>query len=242
MGFQDRVRPKKSLGQNFFTNDSLGQQIVDTVILSEPKHITEVGPGLGFFTERFVKSNIPVTVIEKDSELAENLKSMFPSIEVVNMDMLEYINTHTDTTYFGSLPYNVSKPIIRSIITSESFVNPAFFIIQKEVAQKYIQKDNILGLTSQLFCESKILFHISPGSFNPKPKVTSSFVTFTPTSRYSNVNISKVEELIKRAFAHPRKTVNNNLKNFTYNLTEEEKQKRPEELSLEEYISILQRS
>jgi len=33
--------------------------------------------------------------------------------------------------FFGSLPYNVSKPIIRKIITSEYFTESAFFIIQK---------------------------------------------------------------------------------------------------------------
>jgi len=176
MGFPNRLIAKRSLGQNFLVNSNLVEKIANIVVNCHPKHITEIGPGKGAFTKVFYEATVLLTLVEKDNDLFLLLQNSYKNAELYNLDFLDYKLSNPNTTYFGSLPFNVSKEIIEKILKSDTFNNPAFFIIQKEVAQKYSNKDaNELGFIREISSEFKIFFDIKPGSFYPKPKVTSSF-------------------------------------------------------------------
>lgn len=239
------MKAKKSLGQNFFTNENLSRYILDRIDNNNIDTVVEIGPGLGFFTKKLVDRFKNVIVIEKDFELAQNLQREFPQITVLNKDFLEIDLkqiTKEDVIYFGSLPYNVSKPIIRKIVTDPSFVSSGHFIVQKEVAEKYLYRKpyNILSLTTNIYSNVKKEFDISPASFRPQPKVTSALISFTKKERYK-IDNKELEELIKSAFKQPRKSLRNNLKNTKYrDRIDEYADRRPAELSLEEYISLLE--
>jgi 16S rRNA (adenine1518-N6/adenine1519-N6)-dimethyltransferase len=241
------MKIKKSLGQNFFVNENLGNYIINILANSNRTSVVEIGPGLGFFTEKLIKKFGNVTVIEKDREIAQNLKFQFPKILVINNDFLDIdLNTIVDenTTFFGSLPFNVSKKIIKKIIESKYFTNPSFFIIQKEVAEKYLYKQpySILSLTTAMYADCKKIFDISPDSFRPKPHVTSSFISFSPTSRKINSK-EDIANLIKLSFRQPRKNILNNLKGTRFEKgTQEFKNLRPEQLSLDDFIKLYEYS
>lgn len=245
MGFQNEIKPKRSLGQNFFVNKSLAENIIDTLFEDSPKHIVEIGPGTGSFTSLIYERNKALTLIEKDFNLYSDLKSKYHDIEIYNEDFLDFNceNLGYDITFFGSLPYNVSKPIIKKIISSDYFTNPAYFIIQKEVADKYCNTDrNQLGLIREIYADYKIIKHIKPDSFKPRPKVTSSFVKFIPHDRYKDIDYKDLEKLILQAFNQPRKTIKNNLKNSKYSLPLEYENLRPNQLTIDQYILIMQSS
>jgi 16S rRNA (adenine1518-N6/adenine1519-N6)-dimethyltransferase len=243
MGFQSGVKPKRSLGQNFFVNQDLVKKVIKTVLQSNPKHITEIGSGKGAFTKAFYEITTSLTLIEKDKILAQYLESMFPEAKVYNLDILTFELDNSDTTYFGSLPFNISKEIIEKIIKSYTFKNPAFFIIQKEVAEKYRNNYiNSLGLTREIYADCEKIFDIKPGNFRPRPNVTATFIKFIPHDKYTDINKKELEILIQRAFTKPRKTLHNNLKMYDYNMSDTFSSKRAAQLSLEEYVSILKAS
>jgi len=240
MGFQNRIKPKRSLGQNFFINDTLVEKIATKVTEKTPEHITEIGGGKGAFTKFFYKMIPKLTVIEKDTVLAQILKNNYEDIEVYNIDFLEFELKNSNTTYFGSLPFNIANEIIKKILVSYTFNNPAFFIIQKEVAEKYLNRNrNPLGLIREIYADFEIIMHIKPGNFKPRPKVTSSFVKFTPNDKYKSVD-KALEDLINRSFRMPRKMISNNLKPFSYKIPEKLSSKRGAELNLDDYVSILE--
>jgi 16S rRNA (adenine1518-N6/adenine1519-N6)-dimethyltransferase len=247
--------PKKSLGQNFFINKNLCKQIIDIVMQEGPNLLVEIGPGTGSFTTFFSKESIDLILIEKDAELSNTLSTLFPEAEIKNCDFLDWNleklgkEKKGKIIFFGSLPYNLSKQIIRKIVESPYFKNPAYFIIQKEVAEKYITKEpdnNLLSLNTQLYADVKRLFNISPDSFRPKPKVNSSFVVFTPKENNLNVNIRDFKKFLKSSFTQPRKTLRNNLKNSFTSINKNEGSdkvnkllsKRPQHLSLKEYLFL----
>jgi len=241
MGFPNRVTPKRSLGQNFLINPGLIKKIITVVLNSDPKHITEIGPGKGAFTEEFYATTIPMILIEKDFNFTQILQDNYRGTQVHNIDFLDFELNNFNTTYFGSLPFNKSKDIIYKIISSPTFNNPAFFIIQKEVAEKYSSKNvNPLSLIREIYSNFEILFDIKAGNFRPKPNVTTSLVKFTPHRKSWNVNVKDLELLIKKSFKYPRKTLKNNLK--SYNLSKEIAGKRPAQLLLSNYVSILKNS
>ena len=237
------MKAKRSLGQNFFINKNLGEYIVNIVCENKCNNIVEIGPGMGFFTNYFVDRFENVTLIEKDSSLAQELKIQFPKTNVINDDFLDISFEEIikeDAMFFGSLPFNVSKPIIRKIIESKYFKYPSFFIVQKEVAQKYIYRApySSLSLTTALYANTKHILDISADSFRPKPNVTSSLISFTP----NNLNlddVKSIENLITLSFKQPRKNIKNNLKNTMFLKGSSKYQLlRPAQLSLEDYISI----
>jgi len=238
------MKPKKSLGQNFFINKNLGDYILKKLAESKTSCVVEIGPGQGFFTEKLLNIYPKVTVIEKDTSLSNELKLKYPSIKVLNEDFLDLdlqIFKDIDVTYFGSLPYNVSKPIIRKIVESDTFNNNAYFIIQKEVADKYkyAKPYNILSLNTAIYASVEKIFDISPSSFSPKPNVNSSFVVMKPQKDSSN-DTEKLKKLISLSFKQPRKTLRNNLKGTEFGtLIHEYENNRPSDLSLQDYKKIL---
>ena len=237
------MKAKRSLGQNFFINKNLGEYIINTLKQSSGNDVIEIGPGMGFFTQMLLSSFNSVTAVEKDTQLTEALKQQFPTLNVINKDFLD-TNLESivkrDSFFFGSLPFNVAKPIIRKIVESRYFTNTAFFIVQKEVAEKYIYREpySVLSLTTAIYADCKKIVDISPDSFRPRPNVNSSLISFTPNNR--DVEDSQnIEKLIQLSFRHPRKNMANNLKNTKYeNGLGEYKTLRPQQLSLEQYIQI----
>lgn len=240
---------KKSLGQNFFVNKNLSTQIVDIALGENPDVIVEIGPGRGAFTQFFAKENIQLFAIEKDDNLSLELENLYPSVTIKNMNFLDWDFSDLKPfegkkiTFFGSLPYNISKKIIRKIITSEFFNSPAFFIIQKEVAEKYCSREpnnNLLSLSTALYADTKKLFNISPESFKPKPNVNSTFIQFIP--KVVPLEDTKTfERFLHNAFRQPRKTLKNNLGD-SYSFTEKDIAplllERPQHLSLEQYLHL----
>ncbi|KKQ11196.1 MAG: Ribosomal RNA small subunit methyltransferase A [candidate division WS6 bacterium GW2011_GWE1_36_69] len=239
---------KKSLGQNFFVNENLGEKIINFVKDESPEIIVEIGPGRGFFTHKLSIFSQQLVLIEKDDILAEDLKISFPNSIVLNQDFLDWNFKELEQfsgkkiIFYGSLPYNISKPIIQKIISSGFFSNNCYFIIQKEVAEKYVSKEpnnNILSLRTQLYAKPKKLMDINPGAFMPRPKVMSSVIKFSPIEKQTDINEEKFIKFIENCFRSPRKTLRNNLKNISSRLQDEELfNKRPQELTLEQYIHI----
>lgn len=243
------MKAKKSLGQNFFVNQNLAKSIVNIILQKDPSIIVEIGPGKGYFSKIIAENTDKKCILlEKDTLLASDLKSYFPKAEVINTDFLDWdfreLDQYKDERilFFGSLPYNVSKMIIRRIVESEYFNTDAFFIIQKEVAEKYTDKEsNLLSLTTKLFANVKKEFDISPSSFSPKPKVTSAFTKFVPKDTDYGINTKEFISFLKLAFIQPRKTLKNNLRGLHFKNMEDVDSllsKRAQHISLEEYIFL----
>ncbi len=246
MGFSN-IRPKRSLGQNFFKNHNLAEYIVKQILKENPKTILEIGPGKGFFTQFFVQNNIKTICIEKDKELSEKLKDFLPQITLLNNDVLDIdvnklIEKEDDLVCFGSLPYNVSKRIIFKLI-EDTDIKKFYFIIQKEVGDKYVnkKKSSLLSLKTEIYVNSKILLNISPHNFVPRPNVESCLIFFKRDEKNIN-DINNFKLYLDRAFKQPRKKLKNNLNQF-YNLDniKEGLEKRAEDLDLAEHLGVFEK-
>ena len=76
------IRAKKSLGQNFLIDKNIINKIVNLVNIKN-KIILEVGPGTGNLTLSILNQNPKkVYVVEKDNDLAIQLKNNFKNLNV----------------------------------------------------------------------------------------------------------------------------------------------------------------
>ena len=73
-----RIKPKKSLGQNFLNNTRILSNIVNAGQVSNKDIILEIGPGTGNLTEKIIDRNPKeFYVVEKDKDLSNMLKKRF---------------------------------------------------------------------------------------------------------------------------------------------------------------------
>jgi 16S rRNA (adenine1518-N6/adenine1519-N6)-dimethyltransferase len=90
-------------------------------------------------------------------------------------------------------------------------------MFQREQAQRFIAKPaskqyGALSVLFQAFAAAKPVARVSPGSFNPPPKVDSEALLITPATRRLFVNDTHKQNfktLVKTAFTYRRKTVLN---------------------------------
>ena len=83
-----KLKPKKSLGQNFLVDDNVIDKITNLGNINKNSTILEIGPGSGNLTEKLIlKKPKKIILVEKDKNLSENLKRRFNGkAEIINRD------------------------------------------------------------------------------------------------------------------------------------------------------------
>ena len=247
------VKAKKYLGQHFLKDENIAKKIADTLSFKGYKNILEIGPGMGVLTKYLLDKDVTTYVIEIDSESVEYLKANYLNLapRIIEKDFLKYdlneVFKGEPLAIIGNFPYNISSQILFKTLELRTQIPEFSGMFQKEVAQRICQKEGnktygILSVLTQAFYDAEYLFTVSPGVFNPPPKVDSGVLRLT---RKENFTLPCDEKLffkvVKTAFQQRRKTLRNSLK--TFNLSDNLKanvifDKRPEQLSVEAFIEL----
>ena len=213
-----KIRPKKSLGQNFLKDDNILDLIVKLGEIKDINTVLEIGPGTGNLTDKIIKKNpLKLIVVEKDNELARKLRMKFKeNIILINDDILKV--KEEDLIYnkmivFGNLPYNISTQILIKFIRSQilsKFIKKIIFMFQKEVADRIVAKHNSnkygrISIISSWKMNVKKVKEISPYSFYPPPKVKSTILVFEPKKNYYNIKDCKNLEYVTQVFFNFRR-------------------------------------
>ena len=254
-------KPKKSLGQNFLIDKNIINKIVKIGSINKHKTVMEIGAGYGNLIKEIASLNPKkIFAIEKDKKLVLLLKNKFKNyhnIEIINRDILNIIeknNLEQNIIVFGNLPYNISTKVLTSLILLKKW--PPWYEIlilmfQKEVADRIMAKTQTkefsrLSVISNWRLEIKKHFNVSNNCFFPKPKITSTVLSFKPkkNNQFNLKNPKNLEKVTRTLFSNRRKMINKNFsklfkqntlvaKNLNIKLTQ-----RPEELSNEMFYKI----
>ena len=252
---------KKSLGQNFLIDKNIIKKIVSIGKINKNKIILEIGPGLGALTNEIInKKPKKIIAIEKDKKLSLSLESKFSEhqfVKIINNDIMKIfnkINIGKNIIIFGNLPYNISTQILASFMLISKWpvwYEELIFMFQKEVAERIIATENTknYGRLSVL-CNWRMNivkhFDISKNCFKPKPKISSTVLSFKPKNeyKYNLKNPKNLETVTRILFSNRRKIIKKNfLKLFKNNLPLANElnldlKKRPGELSKETFYKI----
>ncbi len=254
-------KAKKSLGQNFLMDNNIINKIVEIGRIDKNKTVMEIGAGYGNLTKTIASMGAKkIFAIEKDKKLVSLLKEKFKNynnIKIINRDILNIIEENKleqNVIVFGNLPYNISTKILASLILLKKW--PPWYEIlilmfQKEVAERIMAKTQTkefgrLSVLSNWRLEIKKHFNVSNNCFFPKPKITSTVLSFKPkkNNRFNLKNPKNLERVTRILFSNRRKIINKNFnklfkqnkliaKNLNINLNQ-----RPEELSSEIFYKI----
>ena len=251
------IRAKKSLGQNFLIDKNIIEKIINITNI-ENKIVLEVGPGTGSLTSFILKKKPKkIFVIEKDTELAINLKDKFNNqLIIVNDDVLKIDETNLfndKVTVFGNLPYNISTEILTKWIINlkdKFWFESLILMFQKEVADRIIAEFNTsnygrLSIISNWKLNVKKVFDIKPGAFSPKPKIDSSLLFFQPKKKFIKINDPNNLEKVTRVFFNQRRKMIKKPFNQLFNGDQKVLDKlkinlnlRPQNLDLETYYKL----
>lgn len=223
----------KSLGQNFITDKSVIERIVEGSDVGEDDLVIEIGPGIGVLTSEAAESAAKVVAIEIDKKLipilAETLAD-HDNIRVINQDILktdlnEVIRQEREAGSFtggvkimGNLPYYITTPIIMGILENGVEADSITIMMQKEVADriKASPGGKIYGAISvavQYYCEVEQVASVPKEVFVPRPKVDSAVLKLAIRKErpVDLIDEKSFFACIKAGFGQRRKTLLNSL-------------------------------
>lgn len=253
------MKAKKSLGQNFLIDQNIINKISKSINATTDDLIVEIGPGMGALTKILKKKECKIICYEIDTDMDNYLKPLEDDkLKVIYNDILnsdinsDIKNISYNKLYIvGNLPYYITTPIIKKVIESKLDIEEAIFMIQEEVADRFVSLPNSkeygsMTLFLKYYFNVKKLFSVSKNSFKPMPKVESAIISLKKRCDIPTVDKEKYFKLIKDAFKMKRKTLKNNLSNYDFNKIKEVLDKynlkdtvRAEELEENVFIEIV---
>jgi len=251
--YQKGVRPKKSLGQHFLKDLSIAEKIAGVLATFTDLPVLEVGPGTGVLTQFLLKNKHDLTVVELDRDSVAYLNEHYPELKghIIEADFLKLDLNDLFSGKFcviGNYPYNISSQIFFKVLDYKDKVPCCAGMLQKEMAERIASRPGkkaygIISVLLQAWYNIEYLFTVEPEVFDPPPKVRSAVIRIIRNERTSlDCDEAMFKTVIKTAFNQRRKTLRNSLKvllgkdNAISALPVFDK--RPEQLSVEEFIEI----
>ena len=262
------VRPKKQLGQHFLTDQEVAQKIANTVDACPGLPILEVGPGMGVLTQYLLPKGRPVKVVEIDTESVAYLKEHMPQLgeDILEDDFLrmplDRIFSGNPFVLTGNYPYNISSQIFFRMLEYRDLIPCCTGMIQREVALRMAAAPGsrtygILSVLLQAWYDIEYLFTVNEHVFCPPPKVKSAVIRLTRNSVTSlPCQEALFRRVVKTTFNQRRKTLRNNIRPLLTQIDTEQTgkgiqpkdhtewlaqplfQKRPEQLSVQDFIQL----
>ena len=241
-----QVKAKKALGQHFLTDLSIAERIAELPVL-------EIGPGMGVLTQFLLAGGYDTRVIELDAESVAYLHEHFPQLEgrIIQGDFLripveEYMPDGA-FSLIGNYPYNISSQIFFRLLDYRERIPCCAGMLQREVARRLASppgnKDyGILSVLLQAWYDVEYLFTVDEHVFNPPPKVKSGVIRLVRNECTElGCSESLFKQVVKTGFNQRRKTLRNSLRALfgsDYDYSDPIFAQRPEQLGVEEFISL----
>ena len=209
------LRASRSQGQHFLASPSVLDAIVLAAELGASDRVVEIGPGFGALTVRLARAAGSVVAFEVDPRLVRILRDdvlrAAPNVSVVDADALAVdILASRPTRVVANLPYQITTPVLERVLADERRPRIAVLMVQQEVADR--MRGTVrswLSVFVEVFAAVEIVRRVSPGAFDPPPRVGSAVVKLTTRERplFAPYPQDEFLALVSDAFRHRRKTL-----------------------------------
>ncbi|MBE2221571.1 MAG: ribosomal RNA small subunit methyltransferase A [Anaerolineae bacterium] len=225
------LEPKKSLGQNFLSDENVLWRIVDAADLLPDEQVLEIGPGLGALTKLLAQTAVSVTAVELDDRLLPILAAelaAYDNITIIHGDILaQNPDTLFTTSYkvVANVPYYITGAILRHLLSARNKPTRMVLTVQKEVADRITAvppQMSLLAVSSQFYGSVEYITTLKAGAFWPRPDVDSAVISIDLSQ---NPTIDPAFEkqffrIAKAGFSQKRKQLQKNLRQLGLSQTE----------------------
>ncbi len=233
-----KFRTKKRLGQNFLINPEIINTIVSNV--KEDDVVLEIGPGVGFVTEKLVKTAKKVTAVELDEDAVGVLEKNLGGCGNFTLIHNDILKTNLEDIFkeeklrnkkikiVANIPYYITSPIIAHLLgeideinnKNRLMIDEIILMVQYEVARRIVADNGaqnkeygMLSILSQFWADCSIIKNVSKKCFYPSPKVDSAIVKIKINNKPKCEITPLLRRTIKAAFLQRRKNIKNSLQN-----------------------------
>lgn len=231
--------------QHFLRSTAYAQRIVRAVTPHADETLLEVGPGRGALTRYLLRLPAPYIGIEIDPNCIVALAQLPGASQAtwIQGDFLQVALPEMPLFFVSNLPYSVSGPALFRILAHRDYIRAGVLMLQREVAARLYapageRPYGRLSVAFQSLYQVRRLFAVPPGAFSPPPKVWSEVVSFARMPKLNPKEWPMFLGFVRSAFRQPRQTLRKNLSFLAEPLPASLQQKRPHQLSVEEFIHL----
>ena len=272
------IIPNKRFGQNFLIDQNNLLTIPEIAQLTENDIVLEIGTGSGGLTRLLAERSLHVFTVEVDKklfELSTDILKLYKNVTLIHADVLKTKHTfnpdilsqvgdclkkhdNARLKVVSNLPYNISTPVIITLLESALPINLMVLMLQKEITDRMAaspgtREYGILSIITQLFSEVEVVKTLSPQVFWPRPDVYSAIVRITVNKEKYAGRITDYPffvRVVSAIFTSRRKTLLNSLQQLVLPTASRERVKttlkdmqlddriRGEALNIDQLISI----
>jgi len=255
------VRAKRVLGQNFLVDQRVVEGLIEAAKVENSDLVLEVGAGTGVVTRPLSERAGRVVAVEIDKDLIPRLQANtrdLQNVEIFNEDILLFDIRHhcaivpnANFKVIGSIPYQITSPLVHKLLKEEPRPASITIIVQKEVAEKIVATSpNATYLSNFVanFGQAGIIRAIKPDAFRPQPKVDSAILRISPNpapyppsgalAKGGTREIERFEKFLHHGFAQPRKMLNKRFPTETLQRLGIDPRRRPQSLTFGEWIKL----
>jgi 16S rRNA (adenine1518-N6/adenine1519-N6)-dimethyltransferase len=178
-----RLRPRRSLSQNFLTDPAALDTIVEAAELVPGDRVVEVGPGLGVLTRRLLAAGASVLAVELDPRMAAWLRDelgQVPGFELIEADALQLDPAAAfpgqPFKLVANIPYHITSPLLHAFLEGERPPALIVLLVQLEVAERVAAPPGQMSYLSvfvQNVADAEVVARVPAEAFEPVPKVDS---------------------------------------------------------------------
>ncbi|MGZ8512106.1 MAG: 16S rRNA (adenine(1518)-N(6)/adenine(1519)-N(6))-dimethyltransferase RsmA [Candidatus Limnocylindria bacterium] len=257
----ERLRPRKSLSQNFLTDPAALDAILEAAELSPGDRVVEVGPGLGVLTRRLLAAGASVLAVEVDPRLAEYLRRELYGVERFELIEADALTIHPRDAFPGasfklvaSIPYHITSPLLHAFLEGDRPPDLTVLLVQLEVAERVAAppgRMSYLSVFAQNVADAEVVARVPADAFEPAPAVDSAILRLRRRAA-PVIPVGEGREpfyrVVQAGFRQRRKQLHNGLTR-ELGLTRErveavlgscgvDSERRPQTLSVEEWACV----
>lgn len=261
--------PRKAFSQNFLTDGRTAAKIAATLEVGPSDVVLEIGPGPGALTEHLVRTGSHVTAIDLDERAVAHLRQQawagnvdirYGDILTCDLTTLWPGTERHQRNVIGNIPYAITSEILFWLFDGAENLRRAVIMMQREVAERLVAQPRtkeygVLTVAASLVSTPRLMFHVKPGSFFPRPSVTSSVVRFDFHDQLRDLPFRRLFMVyVRAAFSQRRKVLANSLKTWATSTLKSDLRElasivitstgvdimtaRAEELTMEQHIEV----
>lgn len=257
------IRPRKGMSQNFLIDGNILRKIVQTAEVEVNDLVLEIGSGPGSLTEILLTSGAEVIAVEKDEILAKALERLDVDnrLHIYCEDIMQFpleeilspLLKGKKAKVIANLPYHLTTPIIAKLAPLHEIFSTLVLMVQDEVAERFVAKPGTSEYSSftvflNFYSNPSYAFKVTKNCFFPPPKVNSAIVKLDLKPPILQRDVEGFFIMTRTAFQQRRKMLRVSLKDlyksdkvsFSLSSIHLNPQARPEDLSLEQFISLYQ--
>ncbi len=235
---------KKKFGQHLLIASGILQKLVEFSEIKSGETVVEIGPGTGNLTKELLKTPLKnLYLVEIDPEMIEKLKKYIKDkrVTIIQADATNFDFSslkEKELKLIGNLPYNVASLIIENTVMYKEYIPQAFYMVQKEVAERLIKEKSWLSIFVKTFYEINYLMSIPARFFVPPPKVVSAYIKLTRKDFKEISDLKNYKKFLTHLFSQKRKMLKHKIDEKLLLNLGISPNKRVEELNFKDFLSL----